>query len=314
MSIVIPFISQLAQEEKEQWLSVLNHKLTPNRVVLTTEMTAEEIIDASIAIVANPDPSELKPFSNLVWVQSLWAGVDRLLKELPQPSFKLARLEDPRLSQTMAEAVLTWTLYLHRQIPQYLAQQKQCQWLQHQVVSAAEQNIGILGLGRLGQESAQRLKDNGFNVSGWSRSPKSLEGLNCFSGKKGLDEMLTDTHILVVLLPLTVETNELIDSVLLKKLPKGASIINFARGDIIKTEDLIAALDSEHLSHAVLDVFVQEPLPSSDKLWQHDKITVLPHVSAPTNVYSASEVVCQNIENYLQQGILPNTVDIDRAY
>ena len=314
MSVVIPFISQLPMPEQQEWLTQLNTKLAPHCVVLPSQMTAEQIKAAEVAIIANPEPSELQPFSNLVWVQSLWAGVDRLFKEIPTPWFNVARLEDPMLAQTMAEAVLTWSLYLHRQIPQYMAQQQLKQWRQHSVKPAAECNISILGLGKLGALSAQRLVDNGFNVSGWSNSQKTLANITCYSGDSGLTEMLEQCHILVILLPLTPETEQLVNKRFLAKLPQGASIINFARGGVIDIEALVNGLDNNHLSHAVLDVFEHEPLPATSSLWQHQKISVLPHISAPTNLASASHIICQNILDYLNNKTLPNTVDSKRSY
>ncbi|GHE77218.1 2-hydroxyacid dehydrogenase [Thalassotalea profundi] len=314
MTAVIPLISQLPESEKEQWLIHLNRKLDPHKVVLSDDMSHQEKLGVKVAIVANPEPMKVLEFPSLVWVQSLWAGVDRLLHEIPLPTCKVARLEDPYLADTMAEAVLTWTLYLHRDIPQYAAQQKRNEWLQHKVLPASTRNISILGLGNLGQVSAERLKTNGFNVSGWSLSPKVLPGITCYHGEAALTEMLAKTHILVILLPLTGKTDKLVDQDLLSKLPKGAQIINFARGKIIDINALVSALDNNHLKHAVLDVFEQEPLPIKDSLWCHEKITILPHISAPTNLISASEIVKNNIFNYLHDGILPRVVDINRAY
>lgn len=314
MTVVIPFINQLPESEQHQWLSHLNEKLAPHKVALPDEMSHQEKLGVKIAIVANPDPKAMIEFPNLVWVQSLWAGVDRLLHEIPSPRFKVVRLEDPQLTETMAEAVLTWSLYLHRDIPQYTAQQQRNEWLQHKVKPASTRNISILGLGNLGQASAQRLKNNGFNVAGWSLSPKILPGISCYNGEDGLTEMLAKTHILVILLPLTAKTDTLVNKALLSKLPHGAQIINFARGKIINIKALVSALDHGYIKHAVLDVFEQEPLPKTDTLWGHEKITILPHISAPTNLLSACEIVRNNIISYLEHDILPRVVDINRAY
>ncbi|GAA5142528.1 2-hydroxyacid dehydrogenase [Thalassotalea piscium] len=314
MSKVIPFISQLPVHEQNQWLAKLNQVLAPHQVILAERMSNEEKLQVKVAIVANPEPTELALFTNLVWVQSLWAGVERLVKEIAQPQFNIVRMVDPKLAQTMAEAVLTWSLYLHRQIPLYIAQQKRGDWQQHPVVNASECNIGVLGLGKLGQASALRLKDNGFNVYGWSASSKNLTGVKCYSGKKGLETLLANVNIVVVLLPLTDATDLLLNKALIYKLPKGANIINFARGRVIDLQAVIEGLDNGQLSHAVLDVFEHEPLMPNDPLWRHGKITILPHISAPTNLTSAAQVVRKNILHYFNEGIIPEAVNIKRAY
>lgn len=230
------------------------------------------------------------------------------------PDFKLVRLVDPVLAQTMSEAVLTWVLYLHRDMPKYLQQQKSSHWQQHHYVLPKERTVGILGLGELGKLSATRLNDNGFNVIGWSQSEKLIKGVHCYSGDDGLIEMLKQSHILICLLPLTTTTYQLINHNLLQHLPKGASLINFARGGIVANEDLIKNLDNGTLEHAVLDVFEQEPLDQNDVFWSHEKITVLPHISAPTHFKSAGEIVANNIRNYRKEGELPVHIDWRKGY
>lgn len=315
---IISFVSQLALEEQEAWLQLLSTKLPNEYIKLDTELTIEQKLQCEIAIVANPDPKVFSGYPHLKWVQSLWAGVDVLVDQLTHdgqiPSFKLVRLIDPLLAQTMSEAVLTWVLYLHRDMPKYLQQQKSAHWQQHRYLLPKERTIGILGLGELGKVSALRLKENGFNVLGWSQSEKSIAGVHCYSKHGGLIEMVEQCNILICLLPLTSSTYQLINHDLLQQLPQGASVINFARGGIINSEDLIENLDNGHLEHAILDVFEQEPLKENSAFWSHEKITVLPHISAATHFESAGDIVADNIKHYRENSQLPAFIDWLKGY
>ncbi len=310
----IAFISQLSAQDQQCWLEQLRAALPGEQILPAQAMSAEQRSHCDIAIVANPDPAELRRFPALQWIQSLWAGVERLVAELDNPPFNIVRLVDPYLAQTMAEAVLAWTLYLHRDMPAYARQQQQKHWQQLPCIPASQRSVGILGLGELGRLSAQRLADNGFIVSGWSRSPKQIPGVTCYDGDPGLKTLLAESQILICLLPLTQQTRGMIDTGTLARLPRGASLINFARGPLVRSTDLLDALHSGQLSHAVLDVFDQEPLPPDSPLWQHPKITVLPHISAPTPMESATRVVAANIRRYRQSGEQPAAVDTRRGY
>ncbi len=315
---IIAFVSQLAEHEQVAWLQLLSAKLSNESIKLDKDLSQEQKLHCEIAIVANPDPTSLSQYSGLKWVQSLWAGVDALVTGLTNdkqtPNFALARLVDPMLAKTMSEAVLTWVLYLHRDMPKYLQQQKVAHWQQHRYFLPQERTVGILGLGELGKLSAIRLSDNGFNVLGWSQSEKKVKGVQCYSGNDELMTMIKQCHILVCLLPLTGTTYQLINSDLILQLPKGASIINFARGGIIANDDLVKYLDEGYLEHAILDVFEQEPLDKNNALWSHEKITVLPHISAPTHFESAGDIVASNIKKYRINGQLPVCIDWRKGY
>jgi len=313
----IAFISQLPKKEQSAWLVSLAELLPDENIVLASDFTEDQKKHCRIAIIANPDPEVVLQFTQLVWCQSLWAGVDSLVNAFKfdqSVTFKISRLIDPRLAQTMSEAVLTWVLYLHRDMHKYLAQQKQVQWHQIDYQLPEERTIGVLGLGELGKACTARLKDNGFNVLGWSRNEKHLSGIQCFSGKQGLVDFARKTDILICLLPLTQDTQQLINHEFLHCLPKGACLINFARGAVIVDDDLLHCLDNGQLAYAVLDVFEQEPLSRHSLYWQHDKVTVLPHISAPTHVISASKVVASHIEKFRATGQLPPCIDFDLGY
>ena len=174
--------------------------------------------------------------------------------------------------------------------------------------------IGLLGLGALGVAAAERLLHAGFNVTGWSRSSKAIEGVETLTGDDGLQGLLEKSDILVCLVPLTDATRGLVNASRLAAMKNGAAIINFARGAVIVADHLIAALDSGKLSHAVLDVFEQEPLPAASPFWQHPKVTVLPHISAPTSRESSARIVAGNVRTWRETGTLPETVDMARGY
>ena len=314
MNNQIAFIGKITNKERETWIATITPLLIGVKIVTYDELTTEQKLNIEVAIVANPEPEQLAEFPNLRWIQSLWAGVERLVAELPNAKFDIVRMVDPTLASTMAEAVLAWTLYLHRDMPKYLYQQKQKLWLERDLIEIKDRHIGVLGLGKLGTASAQKLLLNGFNVSGWSRSLTNIKGVKCFSGEEGLKELLAQTNILICLLPLTNETHALLNAQSMSILPPGASIINFSRGQIIDEKALLQHLESGHLAHAVLDVFEVEPLPVSSALWDSPDITILPHISAPTNIRTASELVANNLTHYFEAGEIPEAVQRARGY
>ena len=311
---MIALVTRQAEAEEQHWLETLRQAMPDETIVPVAAMSAEARARADIAIVANPDPADLRLLPNLQWMHSLWAGVERLVLELADLQPKIVRLVDPRLGEAMAEAVLAWSLYLSRDMPTYAAQQRQRLWQPLPYRAARDTRVGILGMGALGMAAAGLLRKAGFQVNGWSRRPKDVDGITAFSGRDGLKQMLGQTDILVCLLPLTAETNGLVDQALLSMLPRGAGLINFARGRIVVTGDLVDALDAGQIGHAVLDVFETEPLAPESPLWSHQKITVLPHISGPTNPDTAAAIVAANIAAYRRSGTLPDLVDFARGY
>ena len=311
---MIPLVTSLSPEEESRWRQRLTEQMPNETFAPLAELTEQQKQQCELAIVANPDPQALASLPNLIWVQSLWAGVERMVSQLPDAKFKIVRLIDPHLAQTMAEAVLSWTLYLHRDMPHYAQQQTLAQWQPRPMVRAQDRRIGILGLGELGAKSAQRLIANDFQVFGWSRSEKHLAGVTCYHGDDGLPQLLSQSDILVCLLPLTTATKGLLNADTLSHLPKEAALINFARGAIIDDLALQKKLQQGAIRHAVLDVFQQEPLPKENAYWRMKEVTVLPHISAPTHIITACEVVAQNIRRYRQTKQIPAAVDMHRGY
>ena len=311
---VLAFVSTLDAHERSSWLSMLNERLHSAVIIDFAQMSEEQKRLCTIAIVANPNPADLLVLPNLQWVQSVWAGVERLVQDMPNIQLPIVRLIDPQLAKTMAEAVLAWTLYIHRDVPAYAQAQQLRQWLPQNYIKPENRRVGVLGLGQLGRASCAALQAANFDVQGWSREPKTIAGLRSFSGQDGLRSMLSTTDILVCLLPLTLQTKHLLNSLTLELLPKTAAIINLARGLVIDDMALRTALDGGHLSHAVLDVFATEPLPADSWHWVHPRVTVTPHVSAPTDMQTASSIVCANVDRYFTSGEIPAAINPVNGY
>jgi glyoxylate/hydroxypyruvate reductase A len=311
---VIPFVASAGERSCAEWVAALQAAMPEERIVAFRQLVEADKRLATLAIVANPDPADLRQLPHLRWMHSVWAGVERLVADLGDTPLKIVRLVDPHMAETMTEAVLAWTLYLHRDMPAYARQQHDKTWRALPYVRPQSRTVGLLGLGSLGAASAQRLLAAGFRVCGWSRAKKTLPGITCFAGKAELPAILKQTDILICLLPLTPETRGLLDREALAHLPQGAGLINFARGPIIKDADLRAALDSGRIDHAVLDVFEVEPLLADDWHWQHPRVTVLPHCTAPTDLQTAAAIVAGSIRSYRHSGIAPGNVDPGRGY
>lgn len=313
MAEAIALVGCKSPEQEDAYRAVLAAAMPEETLVPFRTMDADRRTAARVAIVADPDPTEVAALPNLAWVQSLWAGVEKLVGAFDRP-LPIVRLVDPEMARAMAEAVLAWSYYLQRDMPAYARQQREGVWRPHGYRKPSSITVGLLGLGALGTRAADMLRAAGFRVVGWSRSPKRDVGIETFRGADGLPAMLGACDILVCLVPLTPETRGLIDARRLAALKPGASLINFARGPVVVTADLIAALDAGHLAHAVLDVFDAEPLPPDSALWRHPGVTVLPHISGPTDMDAAARTVAANVRTYRATGRVPQGVDAARGY
>jgi glyoxylate/hydroxypyruvate reductase len=314
MKSIVPFISMLPKADIDQWLKILKKKLPMERIVKFSNLKKSDYKKIDVAIVANPNPTEVKKLVNLKWIQSVWAGVEKLVESFKSERVKIVRLVDPEMNRTMSEAVLSWVLYLHRDMHFYQVQQNKRVWKEADYIKPSKKIVSIIGLGELGSASAVKLIENGFNVCGWSRGKKNIKRVKSFTGELGLKNMLKQTDILVCLIPLTRKTKYLLNYKTLSYLKKGSSIINFARGAIINAKDLVKHLNSRRIKHAVLDVFEQEPLPKTSVLWKHKNVTVLPHISAHTDMDTASSIVCKNIKMYRLKNRIPKSVNMVRGY
>lgn len=293
MSILL--IGDLSESAYETWRRYLCAHLPPGETLVTAPLcTDKSTVD--VALAANPRWGELASYPNLRFVQSLWAGVDRLLGDptLP-PTLTIARLVDPAMAQSMMESAVTATLFVHRQLPAYLRQQQSGIWQQLSQPIAARCKVAILGFGRLGRPVAQALAGLGFRVSAWGQHARDETTIDYAWGAAGLQRILADAHILINLLPLTTATVDILAAGLFEQLSHGAAIINFGRGRHLNEQDLLGALKTQQLGHAVLDVFREEPLPAGHPFWSHPRITVWPHIAASTDPQSAAPIALQNI-------------------
>jgi glyoxylate/hydroxypyruvate reductase A len=266
--------------------------------------------DIEAAVVANPAPGQLAGLPRLRLIQSLWAGVDRLLADASLPAqVPVARMVDPAMTAAMVETALWATLALHRGFFAYRQRQNEALWQVHAQRRADEIGVLVLGQGVLGRAVAARLTDQGYRVSGWQ-----LGGVDPAEARRALDAQLPQADIVVNLLPLTPHTRDLIDARFLSRLPTGASLVNLARGAHVVDADLLAALDRGALRHAVLDVFRSEPLPPEHAFWRHPRVTVLPHAAALTDERSAAAVAVSNLRALRDGRPLANLVNRLRGY
>jgi glyoxylate/hydroxypyruvate reductase A len=252
---------------------------------------------------------DLSPYVNARLVQSLWAGVERIVTNatLTQP---LARMVDPGLAQGMAEFCTGWAMRAHLGMDRYA---QDGIWRNGQIPPlAAQRNVTILGMGELGRAVAGMLQGIGFRVTGYSASGRPVDGIEVF-GRSDLDQALAKAEILISLLPDTAETRNLLDAQRLALLPVGAWVINPGRGTVLDDAALLAALDG-HLGHAILDVFRTEPLPADHAFWRHPKITVTPHIAADTRPETAAPVVAENLRRAMSGQPILNLVDRIRGY
>ncbi len=271
--------------------------------------------DIEFALVWAPEQGALAKFPNLKAIFSIGAGIDHLASDpdLP-PGVPIVRMVEPGLTAGMVEFVVMSALYHHRFMLDYAVQQREKVWREIEQIPTFRRRVGILGLGVLGSACAEKLCDFGFQVAGWSRRPKSQVGVESFHDADGLTAFLKRSDILVCLLPLTDETEGILNAETLGALPHGAAFISVGRGKHVVETDLLSALDSGQIGGATLDVFREEPLPPDSPFWSHPRIVVVPHIASMTIAETAAEAVAQNIRR-VQAGQPPeHIVDLDRGY
>ncbi|MCB1738907.1 MAG: glyoxylate/hydroxypyruvate reductase A [Gammaproteobacteria bacterium] len=267
----------------------------------------------------NAAADAIRAMPNLKAVFSLGAGVDHLQEVAAELAcIPVVRIKDQALTEGITEYVVYHVLGFHRHMHRYRAQQREQVWRELPQTRPGDRRVGILGLGVLGQDAARALVALGFDVSGWSRTPRQIEGVRCLHGDAGLDQLLRDAQILVCLLPLTEQTRGLLNRARLEGLPEGACLVNAGRGAQLVEADLISCLDSGHLEGAALDVFAREPLPPGHVFWDHPKIQITPHVASITNPDTSTRYILEQIERLNTAGVTAleagTVVDWHRGY
>ena len=274
--------------------------------------------DIETALVWRPEPGMLARLPALRAVFSLGAGVDHIFADDSLPDVPVVRLVDPALTAQMVEYVLLAVLYRHREIAEYRAFQERREWRQLPPAPAARRRVGIMGMGEIGRACAAALAGLGFAVAGWrrgtARPDAGAAGVELYAGADGLGPFLARTDVLVCLLPLTGETAGILDAGLFARLPRGAYVVNAARGGHQNEADLLAAVDSGHLSGAWLDVCREEPPPPSSPLWRHPRVVLTPHVAGQVTAETAAAQVAENLRRLRAGAPLREVVDPARGY
>lgn len=305
------FLSQV--DDPTAWSDAIKQTL-PDLDIRTWPDTGK-VEEIEVALAWRYPPGELLRYPNLKLICSLGAGVDHLMADPQRPKHvPIVRIIDPAMTDGMSEYVLYGVLRFHRDFHQFDAFQRDGVWKKLGPRRARDCRVGILGLGEIGGDAARKVASLGFDVAGWSRSKRTLPGIQTFHGTDGLTSFLKRTHILVCLLPLTPDTAGIINARTLAALPRGAYVINAARGGHIVDADLIAALDSGHIEGALLDVFAPEPLPPDHPFWKHPKVSLTPHVASLTRPATAAAQIADNIKRQREGRTLTGLVDTGRGY
>jgi glyoxylate/hydroxypyruvate reductase A len=271
-----------------------------------------DVADVVAALVWRHPDGALNRFPNLKIVINLGAGVDPIFADPHLPRhLPIVRLVDPELTRGMTEYVTLHVLALHRRMPELGAAQRAARWHYVHPADTRRTRVGIMGLGNLGQDAAALLARIGFQISGWSRTPKAVAGVDCFHGRDQLPAFLADCDIVVCLLPLTAATENLIDAAVFGAMRAGAGFVNAGRGRVVVDDALLAALDTGRVRHAVLDVFRDEPLPPAHPFWRHPRVTITPHNATAGYPETAAPQIADNIRRVLA-GQPPRNV-VDRA-
>lgn len=309
MAIVI-----IRQDNKiEAWKNTLLQANSKLKVYSYLEEHPKDAI--TMALIWKHPIGSLALYPNLKCIASAGAGVDYIFEDVSIPQHvPITRVVDPYLASDMSEHVIAAIFAELKNFNRYKIQQRQSIWKPREYRRISDVTVGIMGLGELGALTAQDLVNIGFKVHGWSRSKKSIDHVKTFTGSTELGDFLKKSNFLVCLLPLTPDTTGILDTALFSQLPKGAYIINVARGGHMVDADLLEQLDKGHLSGACLDVYHQEPLPSSHMFWKHPKIFMTPHYASVSDTDSVIPQILCNYNNLVEGKELINVVNRLKGY
>ena len=304
----------LPSKDNTDWWIKLMQRLLPGWDIVTMDAVTDPS-KVHYAVVWRPRTGDIARFPNLKAIVSVGAGIDHVLAdaELPQ-GVPIIRTVGQDLTQRMLEYVALHVLRHHRDMPRQLLAQTERDWHSIVVPVAPNRVVGVMGLGNLGSAAARVLSQIGFATRGWSKSSKAIDGVETFTGKEGLTPFLSGCEILVNMLPLTSATTGILNADLFAELPKGACVINCARGQHLVDDDLLAALDTGHIKQATLDVFHTEPLPSDHPFWTHPAITVTPHIASRIDAETGGSLIAENLKIFQATGTCPDVADAVRGY
>ncbi len=292
------------------WIDYFRIARPTDRLELAKDWLDTSLVTA--AIVSVSDTSNLERFGNLQLIQSLWMGIDGLLADPTIPiGIPLARMIDPCMPLSMAESVCAHVLWAHRHGDDYQRNQAIGLWKDRYQPLASERTVTMLGLGQLGARCASSLAGLGFHVVGWSRTARTINGVTVIAD---LNTALAQGEIVVNLLPLTPQTRAILNAQTFSAMPVDSVLVNVGRGAHVVDDDLLSALDSGHLRHAILDVFTTEPLPASHRYWNHEHVTITPHVAADSMPQTCVPVIAENLRRLSCGEPLLNLVDRRRGY
>lgn len=304
----------LPSEEKTQWWVEMLKGLLPGWDISGID-EIEDVTAVKHAVVWRPRPGDLARFPNLDVIVSIGAGIDHVLADPELPAdVPIIRTVGADLTQRMREYVALHVLRHHRDMPRQLQAQAEKDWHAIVVPVAPNRIVGVMGLGNLGAAAAKTLAGLGFTTRGWSKSEKTIEGVETFAGAEEMDGFASGCEILVNLLPLTDETAGILNADLFAKLGPDACVINCARGGHLVDDDLLAALDAGRIKQATLDVFHVEPLPTEHAFWAHPAITVTPHISSQIDAETGGRLIAANLKIFAETGTCPDMVDAARGY
>ncbi|NEM98084.1 2-hydroxyacid dehydrogenase [Pontibacter burrus] len=309
MSIVII----TAGKETIGWEKALKAKRPELEVLVHPDVAAKDKVE--FALTWGHPLGVFKEYPNIRCIASMGAGVDHILRDPELPvSAIITKLEDPNLTRDMGLFVVALVLNHMRDLTFYKQNQQQHNWSHKRYLTTDNTTIGIMGMGTLGAHAAAELTKLGFKVNGWARTEKQLATIKVYKGAEELNSFLAKSDILICLLPLTSQTENILNRQTLSKLPKNAFVINVARGRHLVDEDLIALLDNGHLAGASLDVFREEPLPEDHPFWSHPKINITPHIASITDPASAVSQILDNYDRLQRREPLKNVVSPELGY
>ena len=305
---------QSKTDDPEKWRRAFADALPQAELRIGAE-SVQDPAEVDYAVAWKPPQGLLKRYPNLKAILSLGAGVDHLASDPELPTHvPVVRLVDPGLTWGMTEYVVWAVLGHHRRTREYRQLQAEHRWARLDVPLAPSRRVGVMGLGELGADAARALKALRFEVAGWSNRRKEIDGVASFAGEAEFGQFLTRTEILVNLLPLTEQTTGILNRHTLGELPKGACLVNAARGGHLVEEDLLELLGTGQIAEATLDVFREEPLPAGHPFWDHPRITVTPHEAAITPAETAAATIAENIRK-IERGEAPSpVVDFSKGY